>query len=368
MRPALNPALRPLWRDGQTLQLGLDPGRAVVIEGVHPGLGRFLLDLNGRDPWAVAVAGGPGFGIPAVETERVLTLLHEAGALVDRSCDEAIRGELTTTERDRLAPDLAAWSIVDRDPTTAARTLRRRTEATVQLVGAGRVGATAARLLAAAGIGRVQVVDPEPARAGDVSPGGLAAAGAGASRGAQVQQSVLEVSPSMARRQRRPEGGASLTVLCPVDPAPERSVVEQLVTRGTPHLVASVLENVGTIGPLVLPGRSPCLRCLDLHRTDRDPRWPLLVAQLSGRAPASYVAPCDVALAAAVGAHAVLAALAFIDAPEADHPLAGAVAELGPAGLGLSRRTFVTHPTCGCRWTDPLPDARHRSAAATMGA
>jgi len=367
VRPALNPALRQLWRDGQTLQLGLDPGRAVVVEGVHPGLGRFLLDLNGRDPWAVAVAAGPAFGIPAEETERVLGLLNEAGALVDRSCDEAIRDELTTTERDRLAPDLAAWSIVDRDPTTAARTLRRRTEATVQLVGAGRVGATAARLLAAAGVGRVQVVDAEPARAGDVSPGGLAAADPGASRGAQVQQAVLAVSPSMQRRRHRPHVGTSLTVLCPVGPAPERSVVEQLVIRGAPHLVAGVLDNVGTIGPLVLPGRSPCLRCLDLHRTDRDPLWPLLVAQLSGRAPAWFVAPCDVALAAAVSAHAVLAALAFLDAPRAEHPLAGAVVELGRSGLDLSRRPFVTHPSCGCGWTEALPEAQHRSGAATMG-
>ena len=38
-------------------------------------------------------------------------------------------------------------------------------------------------------------------------------------------------------------------------------------------------------GPLVTPGRGPCLRCLDLHRCDRDPAWPALLAQLALPAP-----------------------------------------------------------------------------------
>ena len=34
MRPQLNPALRQLWRDEHTLQLGVDPAHAAVLAGL----------------------------------------------------------------------------------------------------------------------------------------------------------------------------------------------------------------------------------------------------------------------------------------------------------------------------------------------
>ncbi len=367
MRPALNPALRPLWRDGDTLQLGLDPRRAVVLEGVHPALGRFLTDLNGRDPWPEAVARAGDFGVPAAEAERVLCVLQRAGAIVDRSLDEWHRDGIISTERDRLAPDVAAWSLVGRDPAAASRTLRRRRSARLLVVGAGRVGAQVARLVAAAGIGEVTVTDDGLARWSDLSPGGLDETAVGHGRGAQVRRVVVGSYPSTARSRTRRSAGTVLTLLCPVDRPPDRSVVEQHTADGTPHLSAALVENVGTVGPLVLPGASPCLRCLDLHRVDRDPSWPLLVAQLTGRPPAGFVAPSDVALAAAVAAHASLAALAYVDAPTRAHPLLGAVVELGPRGEGPNRRAFGTHPACGCRWLEPEPIGQLRPTADTMG-
>ena len=53
-----------------------------------------------------------------------------------------------------------------------AAALRRRTDRVVRVYGAGRVGATAASLLSAAGVGRVEVEDRERVRPGDLSPGG----------------------------------------------------------------------------------------------------------------------------------------------------------------------------------------------------
>src|SRR3712207_7110553 len=61
-----------------------------------------------------------------------------------------------------------------------------------------------------------------------------------------------------------------------------------LQRRGVPHLVATVRGETGVVGPLVVPGATGCLRCADLHRRDRDPRWPALAAQLTaGEAPRS---------------------------------------------------------------------------------
>src|SRR6202042_974828 len=50
-----------------------------------------------------------------------------------------------------------------------------------------------------------------------------------------------------------------------------------------PHLAVCAREAIGMVGPLVRPGVSACLRCLDLARADRDPGWPLILAPGSRR-------------------------------------------------------------------------------------
>lgn len=37
-----------------------------------------------------------------------------------------------------------------------------------------------------------------------------------------------------------------------------------------------------TIGPLIIPGATPCLSCRDAHERERDPAWPSMHAQLIG--------------------------------------------------------------------------------------
>src|SRR5258707_1238542 len=56
-----------------------------------------------------------------------------------------------------------------------------------------------------------------------------------------------------------------------------------LVAGAVAHLTAAASEAIGVVGPLVIPGRTACLSCVDLARSDRDPAWPLILAQASGR-------------------------------------------------------------------------------------
>src|SRR4051794_41466172 len=81
--------------------------------------------------------------------------------------------------------------------------------------------------------------------------------------------------------------------------------------RGVPHLFVQVRETTALIGPLVVPGRSTCWRCVQIARADRDPCWPALAAQLTG-APAS-VEPADVSLCTAAASLAVMHALGWLD-------------------------------------------------------
>jgi bacteriocin biosynthesis cyclodehydratase domain-containing protein len=57
-------------------------------------------------------------------------------------------------------------------------------------------------------------------------------------------------------------------------------VVRDLHDAGVPHLPVRVRDGTGLVGPLVIPGMTSCLRCADLHRSDRDAAWPALAAQL----------------------------------------------------------------------------------------
>jgi hypothetical protein len=49
------------------------------------------------------------------------------------------------------------------------------------------------------------------------------------------------------------------------------------------HLPVAFEHDAVTVGPLVIPGRTPCLSCRDEHERRRDEAWPILHAQLVGR-------------------------------------------------------------------------------------
>ena len=74
-------------------------------------------------------------------------------------------------------------------------------------------------------------------------------------------------------------GAADLAVLTDYLVADPR-VVRELHDAGVPHLPVRVRDGTGLVGPLVIPGVTSCLRCADLHRSDRDAAWPAVAAQL----------------------------------------------------------------------------------------
>ena len=103
---------------------------------------------------------------------------------------------------------------------------------------------------------------------------------------------------------------------------------------GVAHLAVRAEEAIGVVGPLVRPGLTACLRCLDLTRAGLDPAWPLILAQLAGRAPDPPA--CDAALAAAVAAQAAAQALACLDRGYAAQPGRERDPGAGPARLAVA--------------------------------
>jgi hypothetical protein len=190
-------------------------------------------------------------------------------------------------------------------------------------------------VLAGAGVGRVAV-----RATGTVGPDDL---GTGLEPGDVGHPAVLAVASAVARAdpavavsepsRRRPDlvvlTGAALT-----DPG----VTGPLHARHQPHLAACAADPVGVVGPLVLPGRTSCLRCARRHRADR--------------AAAGDVAAVGVSVAAATTVAGLVAGqvLAFL---QGRCGLLGAADEIDATAGSMVRRPRPVHPACPCGGAPP---------------
>jgi hypothetical protein len=309
MRPALKPGLQWVWRDRDTLQVGIDPRRAIALTGMRAAAAVLGLLDGSRDRGQV-IAAAAARGIAAEAADRVIALLTAAGTVCDFPASTI--AALPDDSRARLAGELATACLAHGDADGGARVLARRQAAAIRVHGTGQVGSGTASLLTASGVGRVISVGP-----------------------------AQDCTAPMPARHSVPL--PDLAVLA----GPHRpELASMLVRAGVPHLAAAAGEAIGVVGPMVVPGKSACLRCLDLARTDRDPAWPLILAQLAGTGPKPPA--CGAALAAAVAAHAASQALAFIDRVAPPAAVVNGTLELVLPDWQWRRRTWLPHQKCSC--------------------
>ncbi|MCV7055062.1 cyclodehydratase [Mycolicibacterium gilvum] len=128
-------------------------------------------------------------------------------------------------------------------------------------------------------------------------------------------------------------------------------LVRDLCDARVPHLPVRVRDGTGLVGPLVIPSVTSCLRCADLHRSDRDAAWPAIAAQLS-----RTVGNADRATVLATAALALNEIDHIVRSLRPDHP--GAVAaspetldttlEFDVAAGTVQARRWTRHPDCSC--------------------
>jgi hypothetical protein len=122
-----------------------------------------------------------------------------------------------------------------------------------------------------------------------------------------------------------------------------------------PHVALVFDDQAAVVGPYVVPGRTPCLRCAEEHRLD-DPARRAVAAQLLRRGPARTTSSIRTRLAACAALGNAL------DALRAGGPtgLEGAALRMTPAGA-ISRERRPWHDRCSCRSADgPAPTAPAR--------
>ncbi|MFI0237359.1 TOMM precursor leader peptide-binding protein [Streptomyces sp. NPDC016845] len=364
MHPILKPALRRGWHDLNTVQFGLTPAHAVVLGPVDTATGSFLTLLDGTRGVPLLREEAQRMGLLDGHVDALLERLSGAGLLDDATGGgpdaEALRKR--TEVMDRLRPDHAALTVTTAGPAEAAQKLAARHRMRVQVRGAGRVGALVASVLAAAGVGHVDVRDGGCVEPWDVAPGGQPAEAVGERRDVSARQVVRALAPARSPRPDRrrtqdlrvsreqEESALSLVIIAPRDElavhSPAPTAAEDLIAAGIPHLYAGVVEATGVVGPLVLPGGTGCAHCLLLGRTERDPTWPRLLAQWGSGQAGRQIQACDLGLATAVAGLAAAHGLAFLDGELPSST--GARWEAAAPGLDWHARPVWPHPQCPC--------------------
>jgi hypothetical protein len=343
MRPAIKAGLLMVWRDPDTLQIGIDPRRAVALRGMR-GTEALINLLDGSRDLGQVLAAAHDQGISRPAAERVIGLLAAAGALHDFPA--ATLRALPDGPRARLAGELATVSLAHGYADGGARVLARRQAARVRVYGVGPVAASLASLLTASGVGRVSCTGAAAGWPGGEPSGSSGAEARLASWPPAGRVRLGHPGGDAPPRSRRPSAAPRRPDLAVLTDGHPPELPGTLVAGAVAHLTAAASEAIGVVGPLVIPGRTACLSCVDLARSDRDPAWPLILAQASGRA--SQPAACTAVLAAAVAAQATAQALAYLDQAAPGPVVINGTLELVLPDWQWRRRSWAPHTHCRC--------------------
>ncbi len=325
----LNRATVVLWRSRRVVQLELG-GRRIVVEDVDSEQLSALLWRPAGSPVARPSAVPEGLA-------ELAETLDAAGFLTSVACQQPGPAAVPA----RLTAEFGV--LTARFGDGAVSVLQRRRAAAVAVHGTSRLATTMAATFAAAGVGWVQLVHGGEVTAGDACPGGVTPADEGRRFAVAAEEALRRYGPDIETGPIPPEHSTDLVVL--TDPAPlDPSLRSALHSDRLPHLPASVDGQRAVIGPLVLPGRSGCLSCVDLHRTDRDPAWPALAVQLGARPRRRIYS--DTALCLAAVGVAVGQGLAYLDRQQP--ATVGASLEWQLPDWRLRRRSWPAHFDCDC--------------------
>jgi hypothetical protein len=304
--PKLRQQTPVLHRSADELQVGIDSDTALIFS--EPKLSSVLLALDGAHHIRDIRDAGAAAGLRADEVDEAVRILDDANMLLEAGC------------------------------TSSSSEARQ----SVRLIGVGPLSVAIARLLAQSRLGRLWLVDSDPKQDNDEPPDGVRAGRSERLRACLTSEFQMQVA--IVNHWSRPSSAeVDLTVVVSDAAEADRLVAEDLVRMGQPHLIVRSGGDFLTVGPLVVPGRTACLRCTDLTRRDADRAWPALLDQLT-----RLRLPTPPALSAWAACITVTQTLAFLrgGTPEAG----GSTLELSQHDLVTRRRTWAMHPNCDCHW------------------
>lgn len=127
---------------------------------------------------------------------------------------------------------------------------------------------------------------------------------------------------------------------------PPADQLQQWMSDGVPHLLVESPDCASiNIGPLVLPGKTPCWRCVSLAKEEQNVVW----REIEWQRMSTHPAEVPVAVAHNVSGLVALEILRFIDTGQSE--LIGASVRVNyHSPTQREERLYTRHPACGCNW------------------
>ena len=230
--------------------------------------------------------------------------------------------EHPTPEQARLVARLAGHGLLV-DQVERDEVLRGATDRSAAAGLLATTGADAARLLAIRARTQVAVQAPVDLRSGVVR---------------LLHSTGLDVAPE-------PDGADLVMVVS--DTVLPREVLDPLVRDARPHFVVEPRRDGVEVGPLVVPGATACLRCVDAHRAEQDPRRAMVLEQCVEAHRTVGPVPRDPALLAAATGLAVREVAGWADGEQG---LSWSASLVLRPGEHPAHHVWRRHPHCGCSW------------------
>lgn len=330
-RPRLKPYHRLLRRGPDSVQLGVSgEGGGIVVCGLSQADILLLEHLDGSySDHQVRNDVAARCGVSPERAAELLDLLHAHQVLAVDALDRADLGRLGPSMRDGLVHDAEILSLVRDSPDDPMTRIIDRSSRTVVVSGSGRLPWSIASLLRTSGVGQVHL--------------GRWAVDA-AER--ELRHDGAEAAPDL--------------VILVAEGAIDPNHGEPWRKRSVPQLpVISDGQRI-VVGPIV--GRAadlPCLRCLEMARADRDPSWPVVMAQLVPQSQTREIRSESTIVAIAAGVVGMVTHSYLGGAPMP----AGVSVEVTLPWPRLDHRRWHVHPGCPSHPSPTAAASPHNPAA-----
>ncbi|CAB4343755.1 unannotated protein [freshwater metagenome] len=249
----------------------------------------------------------------------------------------------------RIAPELTFTTWFDNVKDGGVELIANRRNCDVTVIGRSRVATLLYGILLASGVSETNL---QPLRGNatindqDMCGGYLHASDIGLSLKTRAEELSREISlfPLPATHEKKENRSLQHIVVCVGAPDPDQ--LQKWMSDGTPHLLIEDPECASiNIGPLVLPGKTPCWRCICLAREDQNNSWHDIALQRI----AAGASEVPVSVAHHVAGLIALEILRFIDIGKSEL-IGNSVRMSYHTPLDLEHRLHARHPACGCNW------------------
>ena len=338
--PKLAPGVRIYERGSSQVQIGINPNSALVIDKkVGKTIKKFLTGAHSVSEICNQLVLD---GHDLKSSENFLAQLSELGLVESGPIASTYDLQNPVSEIQRLN--------LFRETNGDLASINKRIGCEVSIRGAGRLGMTVCLLLASAGFPNITVHDPVLVSDSDLTPWGASRIDIGIRRDVVARNLVERMirGASAHKNSLRFRANRRLEILMPDQRADfpwiSATSADPLIATDTPHLFATTSSSASFVSSIINPGKTPCLRCLHLHRCDQDPQWPLIDLQVSQN---PVVDSSSISLILNTAMEVTRIVSTWVDQGETSD---SQILRLSNALESVEIYPTYFHPSCGCRW------------------